>query len=242
MCHLLEGTPTPVPSLLEPLLPFFPVPLFLFNVEVLSNCWLDLWLSGNGIFRKKKKASYWRINSFLCPCILVAFSPTHALTQYLVSCLYRVMEHSNSNRMTTQNIGIVFGPTLMRPQSDCANMAINMVYQNQAVELILSEYNQIFGSDPSRSLWHQCGTGTAAEPAHCEPEESEMHGRGAKYGPCNCSLNCSDATNSILVHDGWMNGWMEVLEQQSANWPLVAQSHTKNMCFQIESRGLFYVH
>lgn len=151
-----------------------------------------------------------------------------------VSCFLsphcRVMEHSDSNRMTTQNIGIVFGPTLMRPQSDCANMAINMVYQNQAVELILSEYDQIFGSDPSRSLWHWCGTQTATEPAHCELQETETHGRGAEYDPCNCSLNCNDATNSILVDEGWMNGWMEALEQQSANWPLVGtKSHKKHV-------------
>ncbi|XP_026778193.3 rho GTPase-activating protein 15 isoform X1 [Pangasianodon hypophthalmus] len=78
--------------------------------------------------------------------------PNHNTMRHMFQHLKRVMEHSDSNRMTTQNIGIVFGPTLMRPQSDCANMAINMVYQNQAVELILSEYDQIFGSDPSRSL------------------------------------------------------------------------------------------
>lgn len=47
--------------------------------------------------------------------------------------------------MTTQNIGIVFGPTLMRPERDNGNMAVNMVYQNQAVELILSEFDHIFG-------------------------------------------------------------------------------------------------
>ena len=55
------------------------------------------------------------------------------------------MEQSEVNRMTTQNLGIVFGPTLMRPERDSPNMAINMVYQNQAVELILSETNHIFG-------------------------------------------------------------------------------------------------
>lgn len=59
---------------------------------------------------------------------------------------HRVLEHSNTNRMTTQNIGIVFGPTLMRPERDNGNMAVNMVYQNQAVELILSEFDHIFGT------------------------------------------------------------------------------------------------
>lgn len=48
--------------------------------------------------------------------------------------------------MTTQNIGIVFGPTLMRPERDNGNMAVNMVYQNQAVELILTEFDHIFGT------------------------------------------------------------------------------------------------
>lgn len=62
------------------------------------------------------------------------------------------MEHAKSNRMSTQNIGIVFGPTLMRPERDNANMAINMVYQNQAVELILNEFDRIFEPNNSASL------------------------------------------------------------------------------------------
>ncbi|GLD64131.1 rho GTPase-activating protein 9 isoform X1 [Lates japonicus] len=60
--------------------------------------------------------------------------------------LKRVLEHTDTNRMTTQNIGIVFGTTLMRPERDIGNMAVNMVYQNQAVELILSEFDHIFGT------------------------------------------------------------------------------------------------
>lgn len=63
-----------------------------------------------------------------------------------VCVLYRVLERSDVNRMTTQNIGIVFGPTLMRPERDNGNMAVNMVYQNQAVELILSQFDHIFGT------------------------------------------------------------------------------------------------
>ncbi|XP_072307817.1 rho GTPase-activating protein 9 isoform X2 [Eucyclogobius newberryi] len=72
--------------------------------------------------------------------------PNHNTLQFMCRHLKRVLEHSNSNRMTTQNIGIVFGPTLMRPERDNGNIAINMIYQNQAVELILSEYEHIFGT------------------------------------------------------------------------------------------------
>ncbi|XP_027135019.1 rho GTPase-activating protein 15 isoform X2 [Larimichthys crocea] len=72
--------------------------------------------------------------------------PNHDTLQFMCRHLKRVLEHTDSNRMTTQNIGIVFGPTLMRPERDNGNMAVNMVYQNQAVELILSEFDHIFGT------------------------------------------------------------------------------------------------
>ncbi|KAM7006507.1 rho GTPase-activating protein 15 isoform 2-T2 [Tautogolabrus adspersus] len=71
--------------------------------------------------------------------------PNHDTLKFMCRHLRRVLEHSDTNRMTTQNIGIVFGPTLMRPERDNGNMAVNMVYQNQAVELILSEFDHIFG-------------------------------------------------------------------------------------------------
>ncbi|XP_040058568.2 rho GTPase-activating protein 9 isoform X7 [Gasterosteus aculeatus] len=72
--------------------------------------------------------------------------PNHDTLQFMCCHLKRVLERSGTNRMTTQNIGIVFGPTLMRPERDNGNMAVNMVYQNQAVELILSEFDHIFGT------------------------------------------------------------------------------------------------
>ncbi|XP_061688414.1 rho GTPase-activating protein 15 isoform X2 [Syngnathoides biaculeatus] len=65
--------------------------------------------------------------------------PNRDTLQFICRHLKRVLEHSDANRMTTQNIGIVFGPTLLRPEVDNGNMAVNMVFQNQAVELILNE-------------------------------------------------------------------------------------------------------
>lgn len=58
---------------------------------------------------------------------------------------FRVIEHGEANRMTTQSVAIVFGPTLLRPETETGNMAVHMVYQNQIVELILLEYDNIFG-------------------------------------------------------------------------------------------------
>ena len=58
----------------------------------------------------------------------------------------RVIEFGEENRMTVQNVAIVFGPTLLRPEMESANITMHMVFQNQIVELILNQYEQIFHS------------------------------------------------------------------------------------------------
>ncbi|KAG8452533.1 hypothetical protein GDO86_004352 [Hymenochirus boettgeri] len=74
--------------------------------------------------------------------------PNHDTLKYMISHLKRVMECSELNRMTTQNIGIVFGPTLMRPEKELfSNIAANMVYQNQVVEHFLNYFQEIFTDD-----------------------------------------------------------------------------------------------
>ncbi|KAM9331844.1 rho GTPase-activating protein 12b isoform 3-T3 [Pholidichthys leucotaenia] len=71
--------------------------------------------------------------------------PNHDTMQVLFKHLRRVIEHGEANRMTTQSVAIVFGPTLLRPETETGNIAVHMVYQNQIVELILLEYESVFG-------------------------------------------------------------------------------------------------
>uniref|UniRef100_A0A8C5CD82 Uncharacterized protein n=1 Tax=Gadus morhua TaxID=8049 RepID=A0A8C5CD82_GADMO len=71
--------------------------------------------------------------------------PNHDTMQLLFKHLRKVIDHGEENRMTTQSVAIVFGPTLLRPETETLNMAVHMVYQNQIVELILLEYEAIFG-------------------------------------------------------------------------------------------------
>ena len=46
--------------------------------------------------------------------------------------------------MSVQNVAIVFGPTLLRPEMEEASMPMTMVFQNQVVELILQQCADIF--------------------------------------------------------------------------------------------------
>lgn len=72
--------------------------------------------------------------------------------KYLMSHFRKVVEHSEKNRMQVQNIAIVFGPTLLlkpptqggRPDSTGGHMAVYMVYQNQIIDYMLTEFNHIF--------------------------------------------------------------------------------------------------
>uniref|UniRef100_A0A3Q3X6P4 Rho GTPase-activating protein 15 n=1 Tax=Mola mola TaxID=94237 RepID=A0A3Q3X6P4_MOLML len=73
--------------------------------------------------------------------------PNQDTMKVLFSHLLRVLAFSRKNLMSTQGIGIVFGPTLMWPELDAGNMAVNMVYQNQIVEFVLTESRQIFNLD-----------------------------------------------------------------------------------------------
>lgn len=62
----------------------------------------------------------------------------------LFSPSLRVIEHGEENRMTVQNIAIVFGPTLLKPEVESANITMYMVFQNQIIEFILNEFETIF--------------------------------------------------------------------------------------------------
>ncbi|XP_028990033.1 rho GTPase-activating protein 27 isoform X3 [Betta splendens] len=68
----------------------------------------------------------------------------HDTMKLIFGHLCRVIQYGEDNRMTVQNVAIVFGPTLLRPEMESSNIAMHMVFQNQIVEFILNEYKSIF--------------------------------------------------------------------------------------------------
>ncbi|XP_058140360.1 rho GTPase-activating protein 27 isoform X2 [Dasypus novemcinctus] len=71
-------------------------------------------------------------------------APNHDTMRLLFQHLCRVIEHGEQNRMSVQSVAIVFGPTLLRPETEEASMPMTMVFQNQVVELILQQCSDIF--------------------------------------------------------------------------------------------------
>ncbi|KAM6307936.1 rho GTPase-activating protein 9 [Podargus strigoides] len=70
--------------------------------------------------------------------------PNYATLRFLLAHLCRVMEREDVNRMSRQNLGIVFGPTLLRAQREPGSLAAGVGQQSQAVELLLAHFDRIF--------------------------------------------------------------------------------------------------
>lgn len=75
---------------------------------------------------------------------MVLPSSLEKILKLVLFCDFRLMEHSETNRMTAQNLAIVWGPNLMWPRYDSGDIAINMVHQNQIIEFLLLEYDHVF--------------------------------------------------------------------------------------------------
>uniref|UniRef100_A0A3P9GZ45 Rho GTPase-activating protein 15 n=1 Tax=Oryzias latipes TaxID=8090 RepID=A0A3P9GZ45_ORYLA len=70
----------------------------------------------------------------------------HDTMALLFEHLHRLIQYGEDNRMTVQNVAIVFGPTLLRPEKESSNIAMHMIFQNQIVEFVLNEFECIFRS------------------------------------------------------------------------------------------------
>ncbi|NXT55921.1 RHG29 protein, partial [Pluvianellus socialis] len=74
--------------------------------------------------------------------------PNYNTLQYLIGHLHRVAEQSDENKMSASNLGIIFGPTLIRPRQTDATVSLSSLvdypYQARVVELLITHYEKIF--------------------------------------------------------------------------------------------------
>jgi len=54
-----------------------------------------------------------------------------------------VAEHSKQNLMTVANLGVVFGPTLMRPQEETVAAIMDLKFQNIVVEILIEQHQKV---------------------------------------------------------------------------------------------------
>ncbi|TFJ98575.1 C-type lectin domain family 12 member B-like [Platysternon megacephalum] len=108
-----------------------PEPLFPFS-------YFDKFITAIKIHDQAKRSKC--IRDLVCSLPEANCDTMKALFQHLC----RVIDYKEQNRMSVQSVAIVFGPTLLRPETEEVNMAMHMVFQNQIVEHILNQYSYIF--------------------------------------------------------------------------------------------------
>ncbi|XP_071980526.1 oligophrenin-1 isoform X2 [Engystomops pustulosus] len=85
-------------------------------------------------------------------CLVYRLPDNHReMLELIVRHLSRVCEHSKENLMSPSNMGVIFGPTLMRAQEDTVAAMMNIKFQNIVVELLIEHCNKIFSGPPEDS-------------------------------------------------------------------------------------------
>lgn len=59
---------------------------------------------------------------------------------------------SDKNLMTVSNLGVCFGPTLLRPEEETVASIMDLKFYNIVVEILIENYEKIFNSEPDTSL------------------------------------------------------------------------------------------
>ncbi|KAK9875665.1 hypothetical protein WA026_009461 [Henosepilachna vigintioctopunctata] len=69
----------------------------------------------------------------------------------LIKHLTNVVSKSDKNLMTTSNLGVCFGPTLLRPEEETVASITDLKFYNVVVEVLIENYDRIFGSEPDKT-------------------------------------------------------------------------------------------
>ncbi|XP_052795820.1 rho GTPase-activating protein 26-like [Mya arenaria] len=66
----------------------------------------------------------------------------------IISHLRRVSRNSDKNLMTVANLGVCFGPTLMRPEEETVAAIMDIKFCNIVIEILVENYDVIFKTAP----------------------------------------------------------------------------------------------
>ncbi|XP_012678397.1 oligophrenin-1 isoform X2 [Clupea harengus] len=73
------------------------------------------------------------------------------MLELLIRHLLSVCCHSEENLMTPSNMGVIFGPTLMRAEEETVAAMLEIKFQNIVVEILIDDFKKIFSGPPEES-------------------------------------------------------------------------------------------
>lgn len=91
----------------------------------------------------------------------------------LIKHLANVSTNAKKNLMTVANLGVVFGPTLMRPQEETVAAIMDLKFQNIVVEILIENHEKIFSSPPDESVDEPTSLSPRAPPRQSRRQRSK---------------------------------------------------------------------
>ncbi|XP_056892502.1 rho GTPase-activating protein 10 isoform X2 [Takifugu flavidus] len=136
----------------------------------------------------------------------------------LMKHLANVAAHSKNNLMTVANLGVVFGPTLMRPQEETVAAIMDLKFQNIVVEILIEHHQKIFADAPE-----SCPLSPAAPVFSAPTRQSKKLSRQnrplAVYNPQALDIQTVPAVgdSSSITTDETLTGSNESVSSQSSS-------------------------
>ncbi|PAV62391.1 hypothetical protein WR25_26738 [Diploscapter pachys] len=79
--------------------------------------------------------------------------PDHKrMLEMVIRHLRRVADRSDENLMTVGNLGVCFGPTLLRPKEETMSAIMDIKFCNVVVEILIVNYDRVFHSPPPEKI------------------------------------------------------------------------------------------
>ncbi|CAM4550491.1 rho GTPase-activating protein 10 isoform X1 [Caretta caretta] len=133
----------------------------------------------------------------------------------LVKHLANVADHAKKNLMTVANLGVVFGPTLMRPQEETVAAIMDLKFQNIVVEILIENHEKIFRTLPDATFPEPLSM--SISPPNVPPRQSRRQGQRNKrpLAVYNLCLELDDVDNHSPPREDTPTGSMDSLSSQS---------------------------
>ncbi|XP_033369857.1 rho GTPase-activating protein 10 isoform X2 [Parus major] len=137
------------------------------------------------------------------------------MLEILVKHLANVSKHAKRNLMTVANLGVVFGPTLMRPQEETVAAIMDLKFQNIVVEILIENHEKIFKTLPDATFPEPISM--SVSPPNAPPRQSRRQGQRIKrpLAVYNLCLELEDADSHSSPREDTPTGSMDSLSSQS---------------------------
>ncbi|KAF5300015.1 hypothetical protein FQR65_LT09271 [Abscondita terminalis] len=107
----------------------------------------------------------------------------------LVKHLTNVVAKSEINLMTVSNLGVCFGPTLLRPEEETVASIMDLKFYNIVVEILIENFEKIFNTEPDK----EAETSSPQTSGYNSTLSSGNNISGSSQTNSNCSGHLSPA-------------------------------------------------